>query len=341
MGPGPRPRDLGHHSQGGTVKYLVTGGAGYIGSIVATMLLEAGHEVVVLDDCPPEAAKRVPAGATLVPSAVQWASEVLDESFDGVLHFAGLIAAGESMEKPEIYWEHNTSGTFALLEAMRDSNVKTLVFSSTAAVYGNPVEVPIKEDAVKAPTSTYGATKLAADMAIQSEATAHGLAAVSLRYFNVVGAYQDQSGVWHGENHDPETHIIPIAFDAASGRRESVAIFGDDYPTPDGTCVRDYIHVADLAEAHLLALGAAKAGEHKIYNLGNGNGFSNKEVVATVKQVTGTDFPVVVGPRRAGDPAELVASSERAKTELGWKPSRDALDRMVADAWAYYQHARG
>ncbi|MDA1361936.1 UDP-glucose 4-epimerase GalE [Glycomyces luteolus] len=321
------------------MKYLVTGGAGYIGSIVATMLLEAGHEVVVLDNCSTGSAERVPTGATLVRKDIRDAREVLDATFDGVLHFAGLIAAGESMVKPDIYWEANTAGTFALLDAMREANVKTLVFSSTAAVYGNPTEVPIKEEAVKAPTSTYGATKLSSDMAIASEVTAYGLAAVSLRYFNVVGAYQDQSGTWHGENHDPETHIIPIAFDAASGKRESFGLFGDDYPTPDGTCIRDYIHVADLADAHLLALQAAEAGEHKIYNLGNGNGFSNKEVVATVKQVTGTDFPVEIGPRRPGDPAELVASSERAKTELGWKPSRDSLDRMVADAWKYYQHA--
>ncbi|WP_307793028.1 UDP-glucose 4-epimerase GalE [Glycomyces niveus] len=321
------------------MKYLVTGGAGYIGSIVATMLLEAGHDVVVLDNCSTGSAERVPDGATLVRKDVKDAAEVLDPSFDGVLHFAGLIAAGESMVKPEIYWEANTTGTFALLDAMREANVKTLVFSSTAAVYGNPLEVPIKEDAVKAPTSTYGATKLASDMAIASEVTAHGLAAVSLRYFNVVGAYEDRSGVWHGENHEPETHIIPIAFEAAAGKRDSFGLFGEDYPTPDGTCVRDYIHVADLADAHLLALQAAEAGEHKIYNLGNGNGFSNKEVVATVKRITGTDFPVTIGPRRPGDPAELVASSERANIELGWKPSRDTLDRMVADAWKYYQHA--
>jgi UDP-glucose 4-epimerase len=293
----------------------------------------------VLDNCSTGSAERVPDGATLVRKDVKDAAEVLDPSFDGVLHFAGLIAAGESMVKPEIYWEANTTGTFALLDAMREANVKTLVFSSTAAVYGNPLEVPIKEDAVKAPTSTYGATKLASDMAIASEVTAHGLAAVSLRYFNVVGAYEDRSGVWHGENHEPETHIIPIAFEAAAGKRESFGLFGEDYPTPDGTCVRDYIHVADLADAHLLALQAAAAGEHKIYNLGNGNGFSNKEVVATVKRITGTDFPVTIGPRRPGDPAELVASSERANIELGWKPSRDTLDRMVADAWKYYQHA--
>ena len=322
------------------MKYLVTGGAGYIGSIVATMLLEEGHEVVVLDDCSTGAAERVPAGAALIRKPVQEVGEVLDGTFDGVLHFAGLIAAGESMVKPDIYWEANTAGTFALLDAMREANVKTLVFSSTAAVYGNPTEVPIKEEAVKAPTSTYGATKLSSDMAIASEVTAYGLAAVSLRYFNVVGAYQDNGEIWHGENHQPETHIIPIAFDAASGARESFGLFGEDYPTPDGTCIRDYIHVADLADAHLLALKAAEAGEHKIYNLGNGNGFSNKEVVATVKRITGVDFPVTVGPRRPGDPAELVASSERAKTELGWKPSRDTLDRMVADAWEYYQHAR-
>ncbi|WP_425402688.1 UDP-glucose 4-epimerase GalE [Glycomyces tenuis] len=303
------------------------------------MLLEDGHEVVVLDDCSTGAAERVPAGAELVRRPVQAAADVLDGTFDAVLHFAGLIAAGESMQKPGLYWEANTTGTFALLEAMREADVKTLVFSSTAAVYGDPTEIPIREDAVKAPTSTYGATKLSSDMAIQSEATAYGLAAVSLRYFNVVGAYEDRSGVWHGENHEPETHIIPIALEAAAGKRERMVLFGDDYPTKDGTCVRDYIHVADLADAHLLALRAAEPGEHKIYNLGNGNGFTNKEVVETVKRVTGADFPVVVEGRRPGDPAELVASSEKAENELGWKPSRDSLDRMVADAWEYYRHA--
>ncbi len=322
------------------MKYLVTGGAGYIGSIVATMLLEEGHEVVVLDDCSTGAAERVPAGAELVRRPVQAAGDVLDATFDGVLHFAGLIAAGESMQKPDIYWEANTAGTFALLDAMRRADVTTLVFSSTAAVYGDPEEIPIREDAAKAPTSTYGATKLSSDMAIQSAATAYGLAAVSLRYFNVVGAYRDRSGVWHGENHEPETHIIPIALEAAAGKRERMVLFGEDYPTADGTCVRDYIHVADLADAHLLALRAAEPGEHKIYNLGNGNGFSNREVVATVKRVTGVDFPVAVEGRRSGDPAELVASSAKAKEELGWKPARDGLDRMVADAWEYYRHAR-
>ena len=320
------------------MKYLVTGGAGYIGSIVATMLLEEGHEVVVLDSLVTGAAERVPAGAELVARPVQEIGEVLDGTFDGVLHFAGLIAAGESMEKPGLYWEANTTGTLRLLDAMRAAGVKTLVFSSTAAVYGNPTEVPIREAAVKAPTSTYGATKLSADMAIQSAVTAHGLAAVSLRYFNVVGAYKDENGIWHGENHDPETHIIPIAFEAATGERDHFAIFGDDYPTPDGTCIRDYIHVADLADAHLLALDAAKEGEHRIYNLGNGRGFSNRQVVETVKKITGADFEVRTGPRRAGDPAELVASSEKARAELGWKPSRDSLDRMVADAWEYHQH---
>ncbi len=321
------------------MKYLVTGGAGYIGSIVATMLLEDGHEVVVLDDCSTGAAERVPAGAELVRRPVQAAAEVLDSTFEGVLHFAGLIAAGESMRKPDLYWEANTAGTFALLDAMHAAEVKTLVFSSTAAVYGDPAEIPIREDAGKAPTSTYGATKLSADMAIQSAVTAYGLAAVSLRYFNVVGAYRDRSGVWHGENHDPETHIIPIALEAAAGKRERMVLFGEDYPTEDGTCVRDYIHVADLADAHLLALRAAEPGEHKIYNLGNGNGFSNREVVATVKRVTGVDFPVAVEGRRPGDPAVLVASSARAKDELGWKPARESLDRMVADAWEYYRHA--
>ncbi|WP_100447697.1 UDP-glucose 4-epimerase GalE [Glycomyces xiaoerkulensis] len=322
------------------MKYLVTGGAGYIGSIVATMLLEEGHEVVVLDDCSTGAAERVPAGATLVRARVQDAGEVLDGGFDAVLHFAGLIAAGESMREPGRYWEANTTGTFWLLGAMRAAGVKTIVFSSTAAVYGDPTAVPIREDAVKDPTSTYGATKLAADMAIRSAVTAYDLAAVSLRYFNVVGAYRGRDGVWHGENHDPETHIIPIALEAAAGERDRMVLFGEDYPTRDGTCVRDYIHVADLADAHLLALRAAEPGEHRIFNLGNGNGFTNREVVETVKRVTGVDFPVEVAGRRSGDPAELVASSEKAKQQLGWKPSRDTLDRMVADAWEYHRHAR-
>jgi UDP-glucose 4-epimerase len=219
---------------------------------------------------------------------------------------------------------------------MRAAGVRRLVFSSSAAVYGNPVEVPITERAATAPTSTYGATKLAFDHAIRFEAAAHELAAVSLRYFNVAGALI-RPDVRIGERHDPETHLIPIALEVAAGRREKLQLFGDDYPTVDGTCVRDYIHVADLADAHLRALGAATPSEHRIYNLGSGSGFSNRQVVEVVREVTGHPVPVEVAPRRPGDPATLVASSVKAEAELGWVRAKPALRDMVADAWEFIQ----
>ncbi|GAA4908654.1 UDP-glucose 4-epimerase [Stackebrandtia albiflava] len=319
-------------------KYLVTGGAGYIGGIVATMLLEAGHEVVVLDDCSTGHAEAVPAGAKLVTASVHEAASVLTGDFDGVFHFAGLIAAGESMTEPEKYWHVNTTGTLALLTAMRAAGVPRLVFSSTAAVYGNPAELPVTESAVTAPTSTYGATKLAADHAVASYAGAYGLAAVSLRYFNVVGAYRDLGGRWHGERHLPETHLIPLALAAATGTGGPLRLYGEDYDTPDGTCVRDYIHVADLARAHLLAVDAAVPGRHLVYNLGNGVGFSNREVLDTVGRVTGRPVPVEAAPRRPGDPATLVAASHRAETELGWRRHHPDLTDMVADAWEFHRH---
>jgi UDP-glucose 4-epimerase len=241
------------------------------------------------------------------------------------------------MAKPELYWDHNVVRSLALLDAVRAAKVPRLVFSSTAAVYGNPTELPITESAVKAPTNTYGGTKLTFDMALTSETFAHGLAAVSLRYFNVAGAYIRPDGTAIGERHDPETHLIPIALQVAAGKRDKLQLFGDDYPTVDGTCVRDYIHVEDLARAHLLALSAATAGEHRIYNLGNGNGFSNKQVVEAARQVTGHELPVEIAPRRDGDPATLVASSARARAELGWVPEKNTLQAMIGDAWAFYQ----
>ncbi|MEV4761599.1 UDP-glucose 4-epimerase GalE [Micromonospora chokoriensis] len=319
------------------MKLLVTGGAGFIGSVVTRMLLDAGHQVVVLDDLRTGHREALAPDATHVEAPIHEAARIVtaDAGFDGVLHFAALIAAGESMVKPELYWQNNTVGTLALIDAVRAAGVPRMVFSSTAAVYGNPTELPITETAVKAPTNTYGATKLAADMALTSEAVAHGLAAVSLRYFNVAGAHLD-GDVSLGERHDPETHLIPIALEVAAGRREKLQLFGDDYPTVDGTCVRDYIHVADLAQAHLLALDAATAGQHRIYNLGNGNGFSNRQVVDVVREVTGRPVPVEVAPRREGDPAELVASSALAHDELGWTPQKPTLHDMVGDAWAFY-----
>jgi UDP-glucose 4-epimerase len=323
------------------VKLLVTGGAGYIGSVVARLLLDAGHQVVVLDDLSTGHEPAVPAGATLVRARVHDAAEVLtpDAGFDGVLHFAGFIAAGESMVRPEIYWDANLVGSLALLDAMRAAGVRRLVFSSTAAVYGNPTELPITEAATTAPTNTYGATKLAFDMAIRSEAAAHDLAAVSLRYFNVAGALIRADGTVIGERHDPETHLIPIALQVAAGKRDKLQLFGDDYATVDGTCVRDYIHVVDLAQAHLLALDAATPGQHKIYNLGSGNGFTNRQVVDVVREVTGHPVPVEMAARREGDPVALVASSQRARDELGWVPTRPTLQDMVGDAWAFMRRA--
>jgi UDP-glucose 4-epimerase len=316
----------------GQKKYLVTGGAGYVGSVVAAHLLEAGHTVTVLDDLSTGHREGVPAGAEFIEGRIQDAAKWLDASYDGVLHFAAFSQVGESVVNPEKYWRNNVGGTTELLTAMRDAGVRTLVFSSTAATYGEPVTTPITEDAATSPTNPYGASKLAVDHMISGECAAHGLAAVSLRYFNVAGAYGA-----YGERHDPESHLIPLVLQVAQGRREAISVFGDDYPTPDGTCVRDYIHVADLAEAHLLALGAAEAGRHLICNLGNGNGFSVRDVIETVRQVTGHPIPEVAAPRRGGDPAVLVASAERARTSLGWRPRRADLAGIVADAWTFAQ----
>ncbi|GHH80042.1 UDP-glucose 4-epimerase GalE [Streptomyces sulfonofaciens] len=312
--------------------YLVTGGAGYVGSVVAAHLLRAGHRVTVLDDLSTGFRRAVPKGAHFIEGRVQDAAAWVDPGYDAVLHFAAFSQVGESVQKPEKYWENNVGGTMSLLAAMRDAGVRTLVFSSTAATYGEPVHTPITESDPTAPTSPYGASKLAVDHMISGEAAAHGLGAVSLRYFNVAGAYGDQ-----GERHDPESHLIPLVLQVAQGRREAVSVYGDDYPTPDGTCIRDYIHVADLAEAHLLALDAATPGEHLICNLGNGNGFSVREVIETVRRVTGHPVPEVAAPRRGGDPAVLVASAEAARTRLGWRPSRPDLAGIVADAWAFAQ----
>ncbi|MER7565716.1 UDP-glucose 4-epimerase GalE [Streptomyces sp. NPDC048523] len=318
------------------MKYLVTGGAGYVGGVVAQHLLEAGHEVVVLDNLSTGFREGVPAGAAFIEGDIRDAAKWLDRSFDGVLHFAASSQVGESVVKPEKYWENNVGGTMALLGAMREAGVKKLVFSSTAATYGEPEEVPIVESAPTRPTNPYGASKLAVDFMITSEANAHGLGAVSLRYFNVAGAYGRQ-----GERHDPESHLIPLILQVAQGKREAINVFGEDYPTPDGTCVRDYIHVADLAEAHLLAIEAATAGEHLICNLGNGEGFSVRQVIETVRQVTGHPIPEVVAPRRGGDPATLVASAATAREKLGWNPSRADLAGIVADAWEFAQTIAG
>jgi UDP-glucose 4-epimerase len=318
------------------MKLLVTGGAGYIGSVVAAQLTEAGHEVIVLDNLSRGQADALPTGVRFIHGDITETDRLFspEDHIEAVLHFGAFIAAGESVEKPELYWRNNTIGSLRLLDALRTLGIKKLIFSSTAAVYGNPVRVPIVEDDPKDPTSPYGMTKLAVDMAIGSECFAHGLAATSLRYFNVAGAYDGC-----GERHNPETHIIPLAL-AAAANRMPFYLFGDDYPTEDGTCIRDYIHVADLARAHLLALGRVRPGKHAIYNLGNGRGFSNRAVIETVEKVTGKKLTVEVKARREGDPAILVASSEKARQELGWIPEKPALKEIIDDAWRFYQRLK-
>src|SRR5215204_6150980 len=321
------------------MRVLVTGGAGYIGSVVASQLIEEGHETVVLDNLSKGHGKAVPEGARLVQGNLMDADftrETLSEGFDGVLHFAALSLVGESVEQPERYYRNNVCGTLNLLEAMREAGTGRLVFSSTAAVYGEPEEVPIQESAPALPTNPYGSSKLAVDRLIGAVCGARGLAATSLRYFNVAGA----AGRF-GEDHHPETHLIPLVLRAAA-EGSSVKIFGTDYPTRDGTAVRDYIHVEDLGRAHLLALEAAEPGEHSVYNLGNGAGFSVREVVEAARRVTGKSIDAVEAPRRAGDPPTLVASSEKIQADLGWKPEKPELETMISDAWTWMQdHPNG
>jgi UDP-glucose 4-epimerase len=321
------------------MRLLVTGGAGYIGSVVVRQLRAAGHDVEVLDSYVGGHPASLPPEVVVHNHDIHDVAQVVtpDAGFDGVLHFAARIAAGESVERPELYWHTNVGGTLRLLDAIRLAGVPRLVFSSTAAVYGNPTMVPITEKAAAAPTSPYGWTKLACDMAIQHACTAYGLGAVSLRYFNVAGASISPGEPPLGEQHEPETHLIPIALEVAAGIRDRLRIFGGDYPTRDGTCVRDYIHVEDLAAAHLLALDAIEPKRHQIYNLGNGNGFSNLQIVQVVREVTGAPVPVVGAPRRPGDPATLIASSARARAELDWVPSKPDLPSIVADAWEFFQ----
>ena len=318
------------------MRVLVTGGAGYIGSVVAAQLVAAGHEVTVLDDLSTGFADAVPPGATFVKGSLRECSaEVLSDGIEAVLHFAAKSLVGESVADPAKYWSNNLGGTIALLEAMREMRIRTIVFSSTAAVYGEPERTPVQETDLTRPTSPYGASKLAVDTTLSEFSRLYGFGAVSLRYFNVAGAQHSAGGGWLGERHNPETHLIPNVLAAASEGRP-VQVFGDDYPTPDGTCVRDYIHVTDLADAHLRALAACRTGQHRVYNLGNGAGFSVREVIDVCREVTGADLGIDVGPRRAGDPAVLVASSARIQTELGWRAEKD-LRAMAADAWTFTQ----
>jgi UDP-glucose 4-epimerase len=317
------------------MRLLVTGGAGYIGSVVAARLVASGHEVVVLDDLSTGHADAVPEGAEFVRGDLRHdAGRVLAAGIDAVLHFAARSLVGESVANPQLYWGHNLGGTLALLDAMRAAQVRRIVFSSTAATYGEPERTPIEETAPPRPTSPYGASKLAVDTALAEQARLHGVGAVSLRYFNVAGAHRDGASGWLGERHSPETHLIPAILAVAMARTGEVGIFGDDYPTADGSCVRDYIHVGDLAAAHLLALAGCEPGRHRIYNLGSGAGYSNFEVLRACREVTGQDIPARIAARRPGDPAVLIASSARISRDLGWRPEQD-LRAMVRDAWEF------
>lgn len=314
------------------MKLLVTGGAGYIGSIVAQQLLAADHDIVVLDNLERGHREAVPEGARLVEADLRDADAVraaVAEGFDGALHFAAYALVPESVAHPERYYRNNVVGSLNLLDALRAAGVQRLVFSSTCAVYGEPETVPIPETTPTRPVNSYGASKLAVDGMIGDECRAHGLGAVSLRYFNVAGA----SGHL-GEDHEPETHLIPNVLRAAQGLQPEVNIFGTDYPTPDGTAVRDYIHIEDLAHAHVLALAHARAGEHRIFNLGSGDGYSVREVIDAVGRVTGREVPVREADRRPGDPPRLVAANAKIRAELGWAPTKSLTD-MVADAWRF------
>jgi UDP-glucose 4-epimerase len=323
------------------MKLLVTGGAGYIGSVVAALLADGGHEVVVVDDLSTGHADAVPGGAMFCQATIRDddVRAVLADGIDAVLHFAAKSLVAESVAHPDRYWGNNLGGTLALLEAMRVTGTRGIVFSSTASVYGEPERIPVTETDPVRPVNPYGASKVAVDTALAEYARMHGIGAVSLRYFNVAGAAADAAGTWHGERHDPETHLIPNVL-AIARDGGTLRLFGADYPTPDGTCIRDYVHVSDLARAHVLALDAAVPGSHKVYNLGSGTGYSNREVLDACREVTGLDIPAEVAPRRPGDPAVLVASSEAITRDLGWRAERN-LGSMVADAWTFTRQMAG
>jgi UDP-glucose 4-epimerase len=313
-------------------RILVTGGAGYIGSVVVKQLLDCGYEPIIFDDLSHGHRAALPASARLIVGDIADRA-MLERIFaefrpQAVMHFAAFIEAGESMQRPEKYFRNNTANALTLLETVLAHGVQRFVFSSTAALYGTPEKTPIEEDARLQPTNAYGESKLLVERMLAWLHRVHGLRYACLRYFNAAGAAGDR-----GEDHHPESHLIPIALQVALGVRQQVAIFGTDYPTSDGTCIRDYVHVSDLAAAHLLVLEALKEKERLIYNLGNGRGFSVREVIDTVRKVTGQAIPAEESPRRPGDPAVLVASSEKIKRELGWKPEYTDLESIVRSAW--------
>lgn len=319
------------------MKILVTGGAGYIGSVTVAELVREGHTVTVFDNLSNGHRKAVVQGANLIVGDLADSNRLAETfakgEFDAVMHFAAFIEAGESMKAPERFFRNNTVNTLTLLETMLRASVHRFVFSSTAALYGDPESVPIPEDAPLHPTNAYGESKLLVEHMLAWMNQIHGLRYASLRYFNAAGATAEL-----GEVHHPESHLVPLVLQAAAGKRPNISIFGTDYPTPDGTCIRDYIHVADLANAHLLALHALEHREKLIYNLGNGNGFSVRQVIDAARRVTGKPIPVAECPRRAGDPSVLVASSEKIQSELGWKPRFPNPEEIIRSAWEWHGH---
>lgn len=325
------------------MKLLVTGGAGYIGSHTVRALIAAGHTPIILDNLSRGHVESIPAGVEFVEMDIadpKLVDLLKEKQIEGIMHFAAHSQVGESMVKPAIYYENNVVGSYHLIESAHQAGVKYFVFSSTAAVYGEPEEVPITEDARLQPTNVYGRTKLVIEHMLRDYSSVYDMNYVALRYFNAAGA--DPSGVI-GEDHHPETHLIPLILEAALGKREAITIFGTDYPTADGTCVRDYIHVNDLASAHVLAMQhLAQGGKSEVFNLGTGNGFSVKEIVDATKKVTGVDFKVIIGERRAGDPGTLIASSQKIQTMLGWKPIYSSVENVIKDAWHWHkQHPNG
>ncbi len=319
---------------------LVTGGAGYIGSATAEALLKANHTVTIYDSLFTGHRAAVPEGAKFVQADLAdeaALSRVLHtESFEAVMHFAAFIEAGESMKEPGRFFRNNLVNSLSLIENAVKAGVRRFVFSSTAAVYRSSDE-PLSEESPLGPTNVYGQTKLMTEQALGWYRQIHGLHFAALRYFNACGALPNR-----GEAHQPESHLIPLVLRVALGQAKSVSIFGTDYPTPDGTCIRDYIHLADLVSAHVLALEALGERDRLIYNLGSGNGFSVREVIETAREVSGHPIPVVESPRRPGDPARLVASSEKVRRELGWKPQHDNLKEIVASAWEWHRtHPKG
>ena len=322
------------------MRILVLGGAGYIGSHTALELVKAGNEVVIADNLVTGYRKAIPKGAKFYEGDLRdfdFLNKLFQqEKIDAVIHFAAYSLVGESVTNPLKYYDNNLYGTKVLLEAMVKNNVGKIVFSSTAATYGEPENIPILESDRTCPTNPYGETKLAMEKMFKWTAEAHGLRYVSLRYFNACGA--DESGTI-GEAHNPESHLIPLILQVPNGKRETISIYGTDYDTPDGTCIRDYIHVTDLAQAHILAVQYLNnGGESDIFNLGNGVGYSVREVIETARKITGHPIPATETSRRAGDPARLVASSEKAKSVLGWKPVHDSLEEIIASAWNWHKN---